>query len=355
MQASASAGTGRPEDVGVDFEYGDLREVIVGVPFIVYPDLEVATWVQEAVKILPADELEKMWQRSGKDSIALGVYDQLEQENAGLIAVLEQYGVTVHRPEVLSRERVAANFGEEYVRFAGVSQQYARDPMLVIGSNVIELTMGSLYRRSDILGLKRLFLERVAGSNAQWVAMPSVDYALMVADGQFDKTGFPVLEGGDVIVLGETILVGTSANKATGSSELGYRWLRSFLEPQGYRVQRVPLPEEVLHLDVVLSVPRPGLLVVCADALADGIPPYFDGWQRIEVTLEEARYLATNGLPLDRGHYILGSCDGCDGTRVQRALEEGGIEVHRIPFQGHIEHGGSVRCSTQPLVRRLAT
>ena len=46
---------GRPQEFGskeifVDFEYGSLKEVIVGVPFAIYPDLEVARWAQEAIR-----------------------------------------------------------------------------------------------------------------------------------------------------------------------------------------------------------------------------------------------------------------------------------------------------------------
>jgi N-dimethylarginine dimethylaminohydrolase len=267
--------------------------------------------------------------------------------------VLERHGVKVRRPELLTRERVVANFGEEFVRLAGVSQQYTRDPVVVIGRNVIECTMGSLYRRADILGLVRPLLARVMGSDARWVAMPAIDYSLMLRDGQFDKTGFPVLEGGDVVVLGEKILVGTSANPTTGSSELGYQWLRSHLEPQGYDVERVRLPEDILHLDVALSVPRPGLIVVCPEVFPDGIPAHFDGWERIEVSREETRYLATNGLPIDQDRYILGTNDHFDGERLARALEARGIEVIPIRFAAHSEDGGSIRCSTLPLMRKL--
>jgi N-dimethylarginine dimethylaminohydrolase len=339
--------------IGVDYEYGTLEEVVVGVPFNVYPDLQVALWVQEALKIVPETEARKAWDRSGKDSIEIGKFDEMEKENAELIAILERHGVKVRRPEVLNRARVVANFGEEYLRLAGVSQQYTRDPVIVIGSNVIECTMGSLYRRSDILGLVRPLMERVLGSNARWVAMPAVDYSLMIQGGQFDKTGFPVLEGGDVIVLGETIFVGTSENRTTGSSELGHRWLRSYLGPQGYGVERVRLPEDILHLDVALSVPRPGLMVVCPEVFLDGIPSYFEGWDRIEVTREETRYLAANGLPIDRDHYVLGVNEHFDGKRVVKALEARGIEVFPVRFGAHNEDGGSIRCSTLPLVRKL--
>jgi N-dimethylarginine dimethylaminohydrolase len=347
------SGFAASNDISVDYEYGDLKEVVVGVPFMIVPDLTVAKWALEAFKVLPETSMQKALEWSGKDSITIGKFDKMEKENKELIAILEKHGVKVWRPEILSRERVVQNFGEEYVRLAGVSQQYARDPFLVIGNNVIENSMGSLYRRADILGMRRLFLERVMGSNARWVAMPGVDYSTMIGGGQFDKRGFPVLESGDVIVLGKKIFVGTSLNPSTGSSELGYRWLKSYLEPQGYDVEHVRLAEDILHLDVALSVPRPGVIVVCPEVFVDGVPSYFKGWKRIEVTRDDARHLAANGLPIDKDHYILGYNDHFDGKKVKNGLEALGITVYSVYFANHNEDGGSIRCSTHPLVRRL--
>ncbi len=354
QQGTAAAGADSVAEIFVDYEYGDLKEVVVGIPYGIYPDLDAVPWLQEAIKVLPESEAAKLRARSGQDTISLGKYDVMEKENLALIDVLKQYGVKVWRPEMLSRERVAGNFGEEYVLAAGAEEQYTRDPILVIGSNVIENTMGSLPRRADILGLCGLLLDRVLDSNAAWVSMPVADYALMLGDGNYDKTLFPVLEGGDVIVLGKKILVGNSANRAFGSSELGYRWLKSYLSPQGYDVERVPLTEDILHLDVALSVPRPGLIIVCPEVMSEGVPAFFDGWQRIEVSREDTRYLAANGLPVNPNVYIMGYNDHFDGMHVQSELEQAGIKVHRIYFAAHNEDGGSIRCSTHPFVRRLA-
>ena len=343
-----------PNKIFVDFEYGDLKEVILGIPFCLYADLSTAKWAQEAIKILPETEAVKMLAMAGKDSISTGKYDEMEMENNALIAILNKHGVKIWRPEIVTKEKAIENFGEKYIQLAGISQQYVRDPILVIGNNVIENSMGSLYRRCDILGMRQLFMKRVMGSGASWVAMPGLDYSSMINDGYFDKTGFPVLEGGDVLVLGKKILVGTSMNRSTGSSELGYLWLKSYLEPKGYNVEQVRLPEDILHLDVALSVPCAGVIVVCPDVFLDGIPSYFKGWKHIEVTREETRYLATNGLPIDQKHYILGVNDHFDGKLVKQGLETFGITVYTINFARHNEDGGSIRCSTHPLVRKLS-
>ena len=119
-------------------------------------------------------------------------------------------------------------------------------------------------------------------------------------------------------------------------------------------MERVPLTEDILHLDVALSVPRPGLIIVCPEVMSEGVPACFDDWQRIEVSREDTRYLAANGLPVNPNVYIMGYNDHFDGAHVQSELERAGIKVHRIYFAAHNEDGGSIRCSTHPFVRRLA-
>jgi hypothetical protein len=42
--------------------------------------------------------------------------------------------------------------------------------------------------------------------------------------------------------------------------------------------------------------------------------------------------LAVNGHPLDEDHYILGCNDHFSGTVLEKALEDEGITVYRIPF-----------------------
>jgi len=343
-----------PSEIFVDYEYGDLKEVIVGIPFMIFPDFSIACWAQEYLKILPEIDTKMAGELAERDSFETDKYAAMEEENRGLIAVLEKYGVKIWRPELLTRERIVANFGAEFLRLAGALQQYTRDPITVIGNNVIENTMGSLIRRADILGLRDLLKKRLAGANAIHAAMPGCDYAPALRDGIMDKNSFAALEGGDVIVLGKKILVGISQNRTTGSSEAGYQWLKNYLSPQGYEVEPVRLPENVMHLDIALSVPRPGLIMVCPDAFSDGVPEYFSGWNRIEVSMEEAGHMAVNGLPIDPDHYILGSNADFDSDRIKNALEAEGITVHVIPFGRHNEDGGSIRCSTHPLCRKLS-
>jgi N-dimethylarginine dimethylaminohydrolase len=63
-----------------------------------------------------------------------------------------------------------------------------------------------------------------------------------------------------------------------------------------YRVHPIKLKRGFLHLDVVLSLPRSGLAIVCRDAFADGLPDFLDGWDLIEVSVEATTRLSCNNL-----------------------------------------------------------
>lgn len=66
----------------------------------------------------------------------------------------------------------------------------------------------------------------------------------------------------------------------------------------------VPLRKEVLHLDCALSLVREGLMIVCEEALPDGIPEPLKSWHRISVPCEDLTHLAVNGLPVNEQVYI---------------------------------------------------
>ena len=341
------------EDVFVDYEYGTLKEVIVGVPLMIYPDVKVADWAQEALKILPESEKKKVIERSGKSNRNDPKFVKMEKENQELIKILKKHNVKVWRPEVLSDEQLEINLGKDLIRYTGVTFQYSRDPIFVIGDNIIELHLASLIRVGDILAYYKIFLNRVMDSNAKWYSMPKPNYSELFKGGKYNKNYFPLLEGGDLFALGKKVLVGTSMNTTVGSSELGYKWLKSILQPQGYDVERVRIAENFLHLDLTLSTVKPGLAIACKNAFVDGLPEYFKDWKIIEVSVEEAQLLATNGMPIDIKHYIMPYNEKYDGKRVQKELEAEGIIVYPISYGNHTEDGGAIRCSTHPLIRKM--
>ncbi|WP_319579027.1 hypothetical protein [uncultured Methanospirillum sp.] len=102
-----------------------------------------------------------------------------------------------------------------------------------------------------------------------------------------------------------------------------------------------------------MSIPKRAGIIVSPEAFPDGIPSRFHDWKQITVPIDQACRPAANGIPLDETHYILGYNEHFSGTVIQKALEKEGITVYRIPFGAHNSVGGSIRCSTNPLIRIL--
>jgi len=270
----------------------------------------------------------------------------LEEENLALMNILNSLGVKVYRPEEITVDFIKKNYGSD-ILLNGFSQDFSRDNIAVIGNNLIELNLRTPLRKVDISGFRELLLDKCTQDGVRWFSMPHTE--LLAPPSPPDT---PLLEGGDVIVLGRTILVGNTRNPSVGSNEAGFRWLKNILG-SSYDVVRIPLREDVLHLDCVLSVPHEGLAIVCEEAFVDGLPNHIKGWDLIRVSIESAQRLAVNGIPVDSKNYIISFNKHNDNKYLQSELEKRNIRVHRVFFGTHNGQGGSLRCATQPLIRKV--
>lgn len=337
--------------VYVDFEYGDLKEVIVGLPYGMTPSLS-APWFENAMKVLPPDEADyarktagMLWTDMIDPKTGKSETEKLEEENLALIGILKSLGVKVYRPKEITVDFIKENYGSDVLE-NGFSQDFPRDNMAVIGNNLIEFNLRTPLRKVDISGFREILLDKCRKDGVRWFSMPHTE---LLAPPLPDT---PLLEGGDVIVLGRTILVGNTRNPSVGSNEAGFRWLKNILG-SSYDVVRVPLREDVLHLDCVLSVPREDLAIVCEEAFVDGLPDQIKGWDLIKVDIESVRRLSVNGIPVDGKNYIMSFNEHNDNRYLQAELEKRGIKVHRVFFGTHNGQGGSLRCATQPLIRKI--
>ena len=337
--------------VYVDYEYGDLKEVIVGLPYGMSPSLE-AKWFADALKVLPKDEADyarktagMLWTEMINPETGKSETQMLEEENQAFIAILKSLGVKVYRPTEITVDFIKEHYGGD-VLLNGFSQDFPRDNMAVVGSNVIEFNLRTPIRKVDISGFRNILSEKCSDPTVKWFSMPHTE---LLKPALADT---PFLEGGDVIVLGKTVLVGNTQNPSVGSNEAGYQWLKNILGDQ-YKVKRIRLIESVLHLDCVLSVPRRGLAIICEEAFVDGLPKELKGWDLIRVSLADVQRLAVNGVPVNSQNYILSYNRHNDNRTIQAELEKRGIKDHRVFFGTHNGQGGSLRCATQPLKRKV--
>jgi N-dimethylarginine dimethylaminohydrolase len=329
----APANTGA---IWVDHEFGTLTEVVVGRP----DGLTLPVLTEEmASEIDELNQLDPEFHTSGQGKLlvdfAPALAARIAEQVDGLATLLQARGLTVHRPRPLTAaEQLYPGNGQP-----GGSLIFMRDPIVVIGDRIIELAMRYPFRRRQKFTLRETLQRRAAEAGALFVAMPEPKPIPMEA-GWGDG---PFLEGGDVLLNGRHIYVGLSGHASSAS---GAAWLQRLLG-NGHAVETVAVSKGFIHLDCVLSLPRPGLALACLEALPDGLPASLAGWEVIEVSLDEARRLGCNGLILDTQTYVM------DAThqRLAEELSKRGTEVITVPYDAPAMFGGGLRCSHHPLRR----
>lgn len=150
------------------------------------------------------------------------------------------------------------------------------------------------------------------------------------------------IEGGDVIIDGDTVYVGIS--QRTDMSAIGQ--LEEAL-PE-YTVIPVQLHEKFLHLDCVFNIVSESEALIYPKALepeaAEMLAKRYD---LIEVPEDEQFTLGTNVLSIGRKTIISLPCN----RHVNQQLSKRGYHIIEIDLSEIIKSGGSFRCCTMPLIR----
>lgn len=172
------------------------------------------------------------------------------------------------------------------------------------------------------------------------------------------------------MLMGDTILVGTSENRAMGSSKKGVEWLRNALKFLGIdkTVVQVPMHPRILHLDLILSLPRPGLAIVANGTLpketggglpfTKGVPTELKHWKQLNVSGLAGMYMAANCLPINENVLLMVKNDFApphiqnETAALHQQVRDEGITVEVIDMGFHGMFGGALRCSTHPIRRR---
>lgn len=325
--------------VFVDSEFAPLKRVVLAQSQFRAPDLDSsdAEGAERELAILPPDQHAYLRRLAGHDLAAVDPERQAawEHERDNLRVALEGLGVEVLRPRLLT------SWEKEAAGSAGYMNAYVRDPWFTVGKFVIEGSLRFPHRRREVLPSRTVLRSEVMDAECTYVAVPTPEVAPLDAN---DTATGPFLEGGDVLVLGRHVFVGSSGR---ASNEAGACWLAKLLEPDGYTVELVSLQAHFLHLDCVVGLLREGLMVVYEGAFLNGVPSRLTDWDRITVSESEAMNLGTNGLPVSSDQYVADPAFQRIGDEVARH----GISIEYVDFAISRGFGGSFRCSTQPLLR----
>jgi N-dimethylarginine dimethylaminohydrolase len=340
LQAGAGHVSAESCGLSVTYEWGALKEAIVGCARMRIPTglYDFYSNYMPSVSIASGKLMSRLC--GGKplsDAMPKLFWTAVEQMDKA-IEILQRHGVVVH--QVQPFEEAEESFLRDLAMNGGL-QQFARDPILVIGNRMIETAMYAPNRRKEKFAIRRTLAERLVQLRADVFSIPE---PLPYPEGENGFAPGAYLEGGDVFVLGKDIYVGVTGN---ASSPAGIQCLQAILGPE-YQVHVVQLSKKFLHLDCVLATPRPGLAIVCREGFVEGLPRFLTGWHLIEVSAVEAETkLATNVLVLDEETTIVAT----ETPSVARALTEAGQRVITTPFSAVFLFGGAFRCWHHPLIR----
>jgi N-dimethylarginine dimethylaminohydrolase len=290
----SQGGTPRPENWGVDSEYGVLRDVLVG-------PIDNFHWqAGNAV----AQRSERLGLRFDAD-VARRQYEEM-------LDCYRQAGVTVHQ--------LPAEAGLPY-------QVFARDSSVMTPWGAIIMQLQKPYRRGEIASVLRFYLDS---------GIPIYD---MVSAGN--------VEGGDFMVLKPGVAIFGFWGERSISPAVAQ--IASWFEAEGWEFHQYAFDSHFLHLDVQMGMIAEDLAVVCVEAVEPELVAWLKarGIRIIPVSYGDAMQLGTNIVALGGGRVLVPSTS----RNLVAACRAEGLEVFDPDVSMISLGGGAVHCMCQALRR----
>lgn len=335
-------------------EWDQLEEVIVGNPLRArFPTADPSTQLTE----FPDRSLEKIPQGPFPQQII----EETEEDLNEFVAVLEELGITVKRPETWPHE---AKFSTINWESEGYYNYCPRDIMLVIGDQIIETPNVMRSRAQESFSYRTMMVEYLK-SGAKWYSAPRP----MLLDSLFEvdldkptpRNDEPAFDAANILRLGQDLLYLVSG---TGN-ELGGQWLQTILGDK-FRIHFLKDVYYGSHIDSTFVALRPGL-VLCNPARIndDTLPEIFKQWEVIYSPPMEntdgfdAEYLSRSigSKWIDMNLFSINPnlvVVDRDQTALIKLLEKQGLDVIRLKLRHSKMLGGGFHCVTLD-IRRTGT
>jgi|MDTC01.2.fsa_nt_gb glycine amidinotransferase len=287
------------------------------------------------------------------------VYEEAEEDLNGMIDVLEDFGVKVHRPDLTH-----VDFTSNVSNGLWTTDQYEaycpRDSVTVIGDKIIEGAMSLRARYHETFLFNKLFQDKMM-QGASWLPMPKPmlqDDLFRIQPGRDPSVNNnePILDPANLIRCGYDILYLISN---TGNAK-GAQWLRNTLGPE-FTVHEMYDLYSWAHVDSTIMPLRPGLVVLNADRVdEDKVPKIFDKWDKIWYTSDmcvgqscyedyapASAWIGMNVLSIDPQHVLVPS----EEVPLMKAMEKNGITPIPVQMRHMRTLAGGPHCVSTDLVR----
>lgn len=348
-------------------EWSLLREVVVGTPYHLDYHADVSFRLFFHRNLTPYSG-EGPARRAAANRLFRNVTpgnqlrDECLEDLDGLIGVLEDHGVVVRRPSVLTTvpkirtPHWAAPMGHALM---------PRDLFLVIGDEIIE-TSPAVRARYFEADLYKELLTGYFNAGARWTLAPrsrlldrNFDFSDALRhgyDGDIPPDPFYELmfDGAQVLRFGHDLIF----NASTENHRMGARWLARHLDGR-CRVHLAEITDN--HIDASVLPLRPGTLLAHESVSIDALPAPLRRWdviryqwldKPVEVEEEGVPLLASqsigmNVLSLDERHVIVQDIQ----VPLLRSLEKKGFTPIPLRWRRGRSLGGGFHCVTLDIRR----
>jgi N-dimethylarginine dimethylaminohydrolase len=333
-------------------EWDPLEEVIVGSPLRArFPTSDPSTQLAE----FPDRSLEEIPQGPFPQRII----EETEEDLIALVAVLEELGIVVKRPETWPHE---AKFSTIHWESEGYYNYCPRDIILVIGDQIIETPNVIRSRYQESFSYREMMVDYLR-SGAKWYSAPKP----MLLDSLFEvdrdkpipSNDEPAFDAANILRLGQDLLYLVSG---TGN-ELGGQWLQTILGDD-YRVHFFKDVYYGSHIDSTFAALRPGLVLCNPGRINDEtLPEIFRQWEVIysppmeNTDRYDADYLSKsigsnwidmNVLSINPNLVVVDK----DQTALIKLLEKHGLDVIPLKLRHSKMLGGGFHCVTLDIRRK---
>jgi len=335
-------------------EWDQLEEVIVGNPLRArFPTADRSTQLAE----FPGRSLEEIPQGPFPQRII----EETEEDLNAFVAVLEELGIIVKRPETWPHE---AKFSTIHWESEGFYNYCPRDIMLVIGDHIIETPNVIRSRAQESFSYRKMMVDYLK-SGAKWYSAPKP----MLLDSLFEvdldkptpRNDEPAFDAANVLRLGRDLIYLVSG---TGN-ELGGQWLQTILGDD-FRVHFLKDVYYGSHIDSTFVALRPGLILCSPGRINDDtLPEILKQWEVIYSPPMEStgrydadylsrsigsKWIDMNLLSINPNLVVVDQAQ----TGLIKLLEKQGLDVIPLKLRHSKMLGGGFHCITLD-IRRTGT